>query len=67
MMSDAFKLVVQFNISSTAGKKSVLVIVCDSAHFATKRDTLYDAIKPLCILLKSPLTVYRFSNLFFKS
>lgn len=64
MMSDAFKLVVQFNISSTAGKKIVLVIVCDSPHFATKRDTLYNAIKPLswfkCILLKSPLTVYRF-------
>lgn len=71
IMSDPFKLVIQFNISSTAGKKCALVIVCDSPQFATKRDTLYDAIKPLswfkCILLKSPLTVFCYSNLFFKS
>lgn len=69
-MSDTFKPVIEFNISFTADKINVLVIVCSSPHFTTKKDTLYDAIKPLiwfkCILLKSQLIVFHFANLFFK-
>lgn len=46
-MSDRFKLVIELNIFSTAGKTSVSAIVCDFLNFTVERDTLFDAIRPL--------------------